>query len=127
MIAAVHFGAEPHGALHVGIEFVASDVSFSSGFHIFITSIPREYCPIALDLQALQPFLHLGFARTDFVAIDGEAFGDGGLREGFFHVADAVGQAAAFVGGEGDDGLENYGKFLACGYINIVGWCCKII
>ena len=23
--------------------------------------------------------------------------------------------------------VENYGQFLACGYINIVGWCCKII
>ena len=37
--------------------------------------------------------------------IDREAFGDGGLGEGFLHVADAVGQAAALVGGEGDDGL----------------------
>ena len=52
-----------------------------------------------------QPFSHLGFARTDFVAVDGEALGNGGLGEGFLHVADAVGQAAAFVGGEGDDGL----------------------
>ena len=39
------------------------------------------------------------------MAIDGEAFGDVGLGEGFLHVADAVGQAAALVGGEGDDGL----------------------
>ena len=39
------------------------------------------------------------------MAVDGEAFGDGGLGEGFLHVADTVGQAAALVGGEGDDGL----------------------
>ena len=39
------------------------------------------------------------------MAIDGEAFGDVGLGKGFLHVADAVGQAAALVGGEGDDGL----------------------
>ena len=39
------------------------------------------------------------------MAINGEAFGDIGLGEGFLHVADAVGQAAALVGGEGDDGL----------------------
>lgn len=55
--------------------------------------------------QSFQPFLHLGFARTDFVAIDGEAFGDGGLGEGFLHVVDAVGEAAALVGGEGYYGL----------------------
>ena len=39
------------------------------------------------------------------MAIDGEAFGDVGLGEGFLHVADAVGQPTALVGGEGDDGL----------------------
>ena len=55
-----------------------------------------------MRLQALQPLLHLGFARTDFVAIDGETFGDIGLGEGFLHVADTVGQAAALVGGEGN-------------------------
>ena len=55
--------------------------------------------------KAFQPFLHFGFACADFMAIDGEAFGDGGLGEGFLHVADAVGEAAALVGGEGNDGL----------------------
>ena len=55
--------------------------------------------------QSFQPFLNLGFACADFVAVDGKAFGDGGLGEGFLHVADTVGQAAALVGGEGNDGL----------------------
>ena len=36
------------------------------------------------------------------MAVDGEAFGDVGLGEGFLHVADAVGEAAALVGGEGN-------------------------
>ena len=39
------------------------------------------------------------------MAVDGEAFGDVGLGEGFLHIADAVGEAATLVSGEGDDGL----------------------
>ena len=39
------------------------------------------------------------------MAVDGESFGDVGLGEGLLHVADTVGQAAALVGGEWDDGL----------------------
>ena len=39
------------------------------------------------------------------MAVNAEALGDLCLREGFFHVADARGQAAALVGGERDDGL----------------------
>ena len=55
--------------------------------------------------QPVQPFLHLGLAATNFMSIDTELAGDIGLGEGTFHVADAGGQAAALVGGEGDDGL----------------------
>ena len=39
------------------------------------------------------------------MAVDGEAFGNGGFRELALYVADAGGEAAALVGGEGDDGL----------------------
>ena len=39
------------------------------------------------------------------MTVDAELARDVGLREGFAHVAGAGSQAAAFVGGEGDDGL----------------------
>ena len=39
------------------------------------------------------------------MAVDAEALRDFRLRESGFHVADAGGEAAAFVGGERDDGL----------------------
>ena len=55
--------------------------------------------------ESFQPLLHLRFAAAHLVTVDAELARDLGLREGFAHVADAVGQAAAFVGGEGDDGL----------------------
>ena len=55
--------------------------------------------------KAFQPFLHFGFVAANLMSIDAEAFGDVGLGEGFLHVVDAVGQAAALVGGEGNDGL----------------------
>ena len=56
-------------------------------------------------LQALQPLLHLRLAAAHLVTVDAELARDLGLREGFAHVAGATGQTAAFVGGEGDDGL----------------------
>ena len=59
----------------------------------------------ALTYHRIDPFLHLGAAAADLVAVDVEAFGDVGFWEGFLDVANAVGQAAALVGGEGDDGL----------------------
>ena len=32
VVAAVHLSTEPHGALHVGIQFVAADISFPCGY-----------------------------------------------------------------------------------------------
>ena len=39
------------------------------------------------------------------MAVDAEPLHDVGTGEGFLHILHAVGQTAAFVGGEGDDGL----------------------
>ena len=55
--------------------------------------------------KALQPFLNLCLACTDFMPTDAELARDLGLREGFLHIAGAGGEAAAFMGGKGDDGL----------------------
>ena len=55
------------------------------------------------DSKAFQPFLHLGFASAHLVSVDAEAFHYIGLGKSFLNVAYAVGQSAAFVGGEGND------------------------
>ena len=55
--------------------------------------------------QSFQPPLHLRFAAAHLVTVDAELARDVGLRESFPHIAGATGQAAALVGGEGDDGL----------------------
>ena len=57
-------------------------------------------------LQSFQPPLHLCLAAAHLVTVDAELARDLGLREGFLHVVSAGGQAAALVGGEGDDGLS---------------------
>ena len=56
-------------------------------------------------LQSINPFLNLCFLRANLVAVDAEAFGDIGTGECLLQVADAGGEAAALVGGEGNDGL----------------------
>ena len=57
-------------------------------------------------LKALQPFLNLCLACAHFVSVDAELARDLGLRESFFHIAGAGGEAAAFVSSKGDDGFS---------------------
>ena len=60
---------------------------------------------VAQHTTSASPLFHLGSSATHFMAVDTEALGDLGFRKSFLHVADAGGEAAALVGGEGDDSL----------------------
>ena len=56
------------------------------------------------------------------MAIDADTLGDIGLRESFFHVADAGGEAAAFVGGEGEDSLSVKVDAATLPFESILAW-----
>ena len=58
-----------------------------------------------LQIQSLDPFLHLRLAAADFVAVDGESVLHSGVGPGFLDVGDCGSQAAAFVGHKRNDGL----------------------